>query len=119
MNNINKIHDIGGVKTRWGFVDQASYNFCYPTNFLWCGGNEVDLGDMIPEVECSLEFLKDGGITTVVNYTCKRHKSKFSLKAFLRQMRKATSDTFEDFPKCVIINDDKFRLCSINYGEIK
>ena len=115
---INKIHDIGGVKTRWGVVDQASYTFSYPTDFLYYSLKEVvDMGDMIPEVECSLQFTKNS-VVKIANYTCKRHKSKFSLKAFLRQMRKATSATFEDFPKCVIINDDKFRLCSINYGEI-
>ena len=115
MNKINKIHDIGGVKTRWGIVDQASYNFSYPTDFVWCGGNEIDLGDMIPEVECNLKFIKDS-TSKIVNYTCKRFNSKFSLKAFLKQMRKPTSDTFEGFPKSVIINDDKFRICSISYG---
>lgn len=114
MNKINKIHDIGGVKTRWGIVDQASYNFSYPTDFVWCGGNEIDLGDMIPEVECSLQFIKDG-TTKIVNYVCKKSKSKFSLKAFLKQMRKPSNELFEGFPKYVIIDDDKFRICSINY----
>lgn len=71
---------------------------------------------MIPEVECSLKFIKDG-TPKIINYTCKRFNSNlFSLKVFLRQMRKPTSDTFEDFPKNVIINNDKFRICSINYG---
>lgn len=116
MNKINKIHDISGVKTRWGTVDQASYSFSYPTDFVWCDlKKEVDLGDMIPEVECSLSFTKNS-TSKIVNYVCKRFNSKFSLKAFLKEMRKPSSDTFEDFPKCVIINKQRFRICSINYG---
>ena len=118
MNKINKIHDIGGVKTRWGVVDQASYTFSYPADFLWCGGKEVDMGDMIPEVECLLQFTK-GDISIIVNYTCRKCKSNFSLKAFLRQMRRKTNNLFADFPVDIIVKGDKFKLCSINYGEIK
>jgi hypothetical protein len=110
---MNDKNEILNIKTRWGEIKEFYYSFNYPINQFHVYSNKM-ISDN-PNIELTIKFENKDGIIRIVNYEALNVSASVSFKKFVRNMKKKTNVLFEDFPKCVDVDEIKFKICSIDY----